>query len=263
MMEEIAGMAGVLEGSSDRRAPLVLLHGLTFDSRVWGPALAALRRIDSERQVLLLDLPGHGGSPGWPSYDLESVAAAVHGAIRQAGLRDPVVVGHSIAARYEAAGVVNVDQWLQVEPAAAIAQPLASEIRGGGFASAWDQFEVSMHMELLPVDAQLLLRLSRCLRQDLVAGYWRQLLDTPVPELARYVCAAVDAVRGAGIPYLFVAGHEVEPRYRGWLNQMLPQASVRVWPGSGHFPHLAHPGRFARCLAATGDWEVRRDRVHG
>ena len=29
------GMAGVLEGTPDDRAPLVLLHGLTFDRAMW------------------------------------------------------------------------------------------------------------------------------------------------------------------------------------------------------------------------------------
>jgi pimeloyl-ACP methyl ester carboxylesterase len=35
---------------------------------------------------------------------------------------------------------------------------------------------------------------------------------------------------------------------------LLPQASVTVWPANGHFPHLAHPRRFAECLAATARW---------
>jgi pimeloyl-ACP methyl ester carboxylesterase len=30
----------------------------------------------------------------------------------------------------------------------------------------------------------------------------------------------------------------------------LPHATVEVWAGSGHFPHLAHPHRFAGRLAA-------------
>lgn len=45
---------------------------------------------------------------------------------------------------------------------------------------------------------------------DLVLGYWREVHDRPVSEIA-----------------------------------------VIVWPGSGHFPHIAFPGRFAECLAAT------------
>jgi hypothetical protein len=35
---------------------------------------------------------------------------------------------------------------------------------------------------------------------------------------------------------------------------MLPQASITIWPGSGDCPHLAHPRRFAGCLAATAWW---------
>ena len=54
------------------------------------------------------------------------------------------------------------------------------------------------------------------------------------------------------MPYLVVAGAELEPEYTKWLSTMLPQAAVTVWPASGHFPHIAHPGRFAECLAATG-----------
>jgi pimeloyl-ACP methyl ester carboxylesterase len=53
------------------------------------------------------------------------------------------------------------------------------------------------------------------------------------------------------LPYLVVAGRDLDPDYERWLNEMLPQATVTVWPGSGHFPHVAHPDRFAECLAAT------------
>jgi pimeloyl-ACP methyl ester carboxylesterase len=35
-----AGMAADLYGSADERPPLVLLHGLTFDRRIWRPVLA-------------------------------------------------------------------------------------------------------------------------------------------------------------------------------------------------------------------------------
>jgi pimeloyl-ACP methyl ester carboxylesterase len=34
----------------------------------------------------------------------------------------------------------------------------------------------------------------------------------------------------------------------------LPAARTLVWPGSGHFPHVAHPHRFAELLAETGAW---------
>jgi pimeloyl-ACP methyl ester carboxylesterase len=260
--QDFGGLAAVLDGEAGDPAPIVLLHGLTFDRAMWRPALDELRQTCPERRVLALDLPGHGGSPARPRYSIDSVATAVHEAAGQAGLSSPVLVGHSIAAviatayaaRYQVSGVVNVDQWLWMEPAAAFAQSVAGEIRGGGFAGTWGTVEASMHLDMLPARAQELLRANRHVRQDLVAGYWRTLFDTPTAELADDMAATLAAVRDAGIPYLFIAGHDVEPGYRDWLRQSLPGAHVEVWPGSGHFPHLAHPGRFADRLAATANW---------
>jgi pimeloyl-ACP methyl ester carboxylesterase len=88
--------------------------------------------------------------------------------------------------------------------------------------------------------------------QDLVLGYWREILDRPASELADTVAATLAAVRAAGVPYLVVAGNDREASYRQWLTGMLPHATVTVWAGSGHFPHIAYPGRFAACLAAAG-----------
>ena len=259
---DFGGLAGELSGWPDGRPPLVLLHGLTFDHTMWLPALAELRTTDPDRHVLALDLPGHGGSPAWPRYDLDSVAAAVHATVTAARLPEPVIVGHSMAAviatvyaaGYPARGVVNVDQWLLVEEYAAAVKPLAGEIRGGGFAAAWRLFEDSMHADVLPEEARKLLRPVSSVRQDVVAGYWREAMDRPADEFAADLAAAIAKVRANGTGYLFIAGHEVEPGYRDWLSQELPQAAVEVWPGSGHFPHLAYPARFAGCLAATARW---------
>ena len=147
-----------------------------------------------------------------------------------------------------------MDQWLQIEPIARLVQSQAGQIRGPGFPAIWEMFEASMHMELLPSAAQELLRSARYLGQDLITGYWRELLERPVAELASDVAAMLAGLRAAKVPYLFIAGHDVEPEYQDWLNHALPRARVTVWPGSGHFPHLAHPRRFAECLTATACW---------
>jgi pimeloyl-ACP methyl ester carboxylesterase len=255
-------LAGDLTGAPDRRPPLVLLHGLTFDRTMWHPALAHLAALDPGRQVLALDLPGHGDSPGWASYDMEVLAEGVHRAVDEAGLQPPVLAGHSVsgavvsvyAARYPARGVVNVDQPLQVEPVARLVSSLAGPIRGPGFAQVWEQFEASMGIGQLPQAAQDLLMSARYVRPDLVTAYWRELLDRPAEELAGQVSEGLAAVREAKVPYLQVSGHELGPEYLEWLNRELPQAEVTVWPGSGHFPHLAQPERFAGVLAATAEW---------
>jgi pimeloyl-ACP methyl ester carboxylesterase len=257
-----SNLAGDLTGAPDRRPPLVLLHGLTFGRTMWRPALAHLAALDPDRQVLALDLPGHGDSPGWASYDPDVLAEAVHRAVGEAELQPPVLAGHSIAgiiatvyaARYPARGVVNVDQPLQTEPFARLVQSLAGPLRGPGFARVWEQFEASMGIGLLSPAAQDLLASARYVRQDLVTGYWQGVLDRPVEELAGMVAATLAAVREAKVPYLQVSGHELGPEYLEWLNRELPQAEVTVWPGSGHFPHLDRPAEFAGLLAASGGW---------
>ena len=258
----LAGLAADDYGRSDQRPPLVLLHGLSFDRSMWRPALAELRHIDPGRRVLALDLPGHGDSPAWSSYDVEGVGDGVHRAVEEAELQSPVVVGHSMAgiiatvyaARHPTRGVVNVDQSLQVAPFAGLLQSLSDKLRGPAFAAIWDSFAAGMHIELLPEDAQNLVRSTCHPRQDLVLGYWREVLERPVDELASLATAGLTTLCAAGLPYLVVAGADLEPGYQQWLSEILPQVAVTVWPGSGHFPHLAHPDRFAECLAATAHW---------
>jgi pimeloyl-ACP methyl ester carboxylesterase len=229
---------------------------------MWRPALAHLAELDPARPVLTLDLPGHGDSPGWASYDMEGLADAVHRAVEAAELQPPVLTGHSVsgaiatiyAARYPVRGVINVDQPLRVEPFARLVQSLAGPLRGPGFAQVWENFEASMGIGGLPQSAQDLLQSARYVRQELVAGYWREVLDRPVEEISGQVEDGLAAVREAKVPYVYVGGHDPGAEYLEWLNRELPQAAVEIWPGSGHFPHLAQPRRFAELLAATSSW---------
>jgi pimeloyl-ACP methyl ester carboxylesterase len=256
----VAGLAADDYGDSDSRHPLVLLHGLTFNRSTWRPVLTELQRIDPGRRILVLDLPGHGDSPAWSSYDIDSVAEGVHRAVEETRLPSPVVVGHSISAIiatryagvYPTSGVVNVDQSLQIAPFAGMVQALADQLRGPAFPAIWETFLASMHIERLPMSAQDLVRSSSHPQQDVVLGYWQGVLERPVSELVDFTTQGLSALRGAGVPYLVVVGEEQHREYREWLNVMLPQATVTVWPDSGHFPHLAYTARFAECLAATG-----------
>lgn len=257
--------AGDDYGTSDDRPPLVLLHGLTFDRRMWGPAIKALNIVDPARRVLTLDLPGHGQSAPLQSYAMDDVVEALHLVVEEAGLRSPILVGHSIAAiiatiyaaQHPTSGVVNVDQPLQTGPFADMLRSMGDHLRSPAFPSIWEKFLGQMHIELLPADAQELLRSTSTPRQELVLGYWHDILNRPAADLNAAIDEVQAKLRSTRLPYLIVAGDEVDDGYREWLKQELPEASIVVLSGSGHFPQLAHPDMFARCLADTADWALR------
>ncbi|MEV0215472.1 alpha/beta fold hydrolase [Micromonospora sp. ALFpr18c] len=71
----------------------MLLHGLTFDRGQWDPVRRELAVIDPARQVLALDLPGHGDSQRRSSYAMAEVVEAVHDQVTEVGVADPVGPG--------------------------------------------------------------------------------------------------------------------------------------------------------------------------
>ncbi|HEX7196140.1 MAG TPA: alpha/beta fold hydrolase, partial [Candidatus Limnocylindria bacterium] len=67
------GLAADVYGHSDGRAPLVFLHGYTFDRTMWRSSMAELETLDPGRRAIALDLPGHGESPDALSYSFQAV----------------------------------------------------------------------------------------------------------------------------------------------------------------------------------------------
>ena len=53
------------------------------------------------------------------------------------------------------------------------------------------------------------------------------------------------------MPVTSLVGQDPSAEETAWLEANLPDARTLVWPGSGHFPHLAHPRAFAELLATT------------
>ena len=262
-----AGLAADDLGRSDDRRPLVLLHGLTFDRRMWRLALAELETIEAGRRVLALDLPGHGDSPDAPSYSLEVIVERVHAAILEARLEVPVVVGHSYsagmaavyAAQHPTCGVVAVEGTLRVGDFAGMAQSLEPMLRGPGFDDAWARITAHEFRleEVVPEVRDFVLATSRP-RQEIVLGYWQDLFQRSPQELDAWVVQGAAAIRMSGVPYVSVVGQDPSPEEIAWLQTNQPDARTLVWPGSGHFPHLAHPRRFAELLAETGTWAGHR-----
>lgn len=252
----------------DERPALVVLHGLTFDRTIFQPALDHLARVDPQRRAIAFDLPGHGDSPAAASHRVDDLVACVHDAVVEAGAEAPVVVGHSMAAvvatlyasRHPVSGVVNVDQPLRIEPFAKLVDSLRDRLDSDAFPQVWQMFWASMGIDQLPGDAQERLRVAGRPRRELVLSYWRDLLDTPTHELAALMDDALAVIRAARTSYQLVLGQELETTDAQWLRERLPDATITVIPGSGHFPQLGDPQRFAQILRTTATFRPLRRR---
>ncbi len=81
----------------------------------------------------------------------------------------------------------------------------------------------------------------------MVLGIWATLLDTPTEVLDR---ANESLLSGIEVPYLSLHGSDPGREYPAWLTELVPTASVEVWDGDGHYPHLVEPDRFVERLEA-------------
>lgn len=74
------------------------------------------------------------------------------------------------------------------------------------------------------------------------------MLTTPPALLEERNAARLKRIASQDTPYHYITGAEPDPDYLIWLRKALPGVTVTVLPGSGHFPHLAHPAEVARLL---------------
>jgi len=230
--------------------PLVFIHGLTFDRTTWHPITG---RLAGEFRCVAVDLPGHGDSDG-PPRPLDETAAAIHRLLDELGIERPVVVGHSMgaalagiyAAAYPVRGFVDVDQPLYVRPFAELLHSLAPALRGDSFDDAFEPFRQSIGVDRLPEPLRSRVAARQRIRQDLVLGYWDEVLRDAPEHTQALIDSAITRITA---PFLAIFGHTLEARERQHLRDLLPAAEVEEWPGHGHLVHLEEPDRFARRLA--------------
>jgi len=241
--------------------PVVFLHGLTFDRRAWRPIVD---RLGGRVLSIAFDLPGHGQSTG-SGLAFVRLAALIRARLDELGVERPVVVGHSMsgglamayAAQHPVRGAVNVDGPLDVRPFASLIHRLEPALRGDAFAETFrDVFQASMGLDRLAADIRAAVLAGQRIRQDLVLGYWAELLDS-APDVLQ---ARVDRALGAiDVPVLGVFGRELEPPDRERLAR-IPDVAWEAWP-HGHFVHLVEPDRFAdRLLGFVEQCEIRARR---
>jgi pimeloyl-ACP methyl ester carboxylesterase len=128
--------------------PLVLLHGLGLSRRSWDPVIA---RLAAERDVIAVDLPGHGDSPdqprgdGWSPVDQ---AAAVTQLLDQLGLDTAHVAGNSTGG------------WVALELGRSGRAQTVTALSPAGLWGWWAPVQIRMTMRQVRLNAKVIRRLA-------------------------------------------------------------------------------------------------------
>lgn len=240
--------------------PLLLLHGFTGSSRNWEPLLPYLA---PHRQVITLDLLGHGRTPAPPRanrYSMELVAADIIDLLDQLAIEQTDLMGYSMGGRLALYLAVQAPQRIR---------SLILESASPGLKDKDDQLARRQQDNALA---------GRIEKEGLEAfvDYWESLplwasqagLSAEIRDELRQQRLQNDPVglahslRGLGtgaqasqwgrlhrlpMPVLLLAG-ELDEKFVA-INQemaaLIPKAQLAIVPGAGHAIHLERPLIFA------------------
>jgi pimeloyl-ACP methyl ester carboxylesterase len=137
-----------------------------------------------------------------------------------------------------------VDSGPEIQPFAELVERAAPMLRGAGFADAWEMIEGSLGLDLIPEPVQTLVLEGHKVHQDVVLGYWEQMLTTPPAEFQEWI----DSVMGrVDVPVLAVYGQHAPEGDRQRFDR-LSDVRIEEHPGRGHFVHLVDAAGFAQSL---------------
>jgi 3-oxoadipate enol-lactonase len=251
MRLDLPGLAMNLRADGPQDAPpLLLLHSLGTDGRVWQPQAEALA---GRFRVLRPDLRGHGLSEVTPGpYTIDGMAADVLAALDALGIdRLPVAglsIGGMIAQSFahqapdRVAALALCDTALAIPPAA-LWRDRAAAVRAGGMTG---------------IAAPVLARWLTPAADPAAAGALRGMLLGTAPEgyagAAEAIATADLTVQATGLRVrtLVLVGDrdEATPLSAAEaLRSAIPGARLRLVPGAAHIPTLEQPARVTEALA--------------
>ncbi len=139
------GVRSLRPGTGD---PLVFIHGFGADLSAWRPFILHLAL---DNPILALDLPAHGSNADVAVDSFDALTAAVHSAIKAAGINRLHLAGHSVgaavAANLTGHGGLDVRSLTMISPAG-----LGPQINGDyieGFLSANTEAVLKIWLEVL------------------------------------------------------------------------------------------------------------------
>jgi pimeloyl-ACP methyl ester carboxylesterase len=232
------------------REALVFIHGWSCDLESWRSQVPAFA---SRTRVIVLDLPGHGGSDKpRVRYSMDLFARAVDSVMRDAGVEKAVLVGHSmgtpVARQFyrlypgKTLALVAVDGPLRpytTDPAAV--EKFLGPFRGAGYSEAFARAVDGMIPPATPADTREQIRKTMLSTpQHVIVGAGEAMFD---PAIWRE-----DPI---GVPVLCVLARSPfwSEDYEAFVRRLAPRLDYRVIDGAGHFLMMDRPAEFNTLLA--------------
>ena len=225
-------------GGEEDKTPLILIHGAGGSYLHWP---SEIRRLIGEN-ILAIDLPGHGASPGEGKEVIDAYASDVIGFMDDLGINQAVITGHSMGSaiaqmlsldypeRVKALILIGTGAKLRVHPK--LIQFCSSE---STYPEAVSQV---MEWAFNPQADQRLVEL---------AG--ERMADTSHEVVHKdfLACDAFDIrdrVKDINQPMLVICGSEDQMtpvRFSQFLVEELPEAHLEIIPNAGHMVMLELP----------------------
>ena len=231
---------------------LVFVHGWTCDMSVWRLQVPEFAR---DRRVIVLDLPGHGGSDAPEiAYTMDLFARAVDSVLRDAGVSRAVLVGHSMGTPVvrefyrqhpeKTEALVAVDGSFRALFSREDAEKLLTPYRGPEYKQKLEGFADYM----IPAD-------QPALRGELKAVMTRTPQRVAVSAFENMIDPAnfrEDPIRVPVLNVLAKASRWPQD-YEAFVRKLAGEAEFRSMDGVGHFLMLQKPEEFNAILAAFLD----------
>ena len=237
-------------------SPIVLVHGLGGDCRVWEGQVEVIAR---RYRVICYDIRGHGKS-ALPLNDPYSHADDLKALLDYLGvIRPAIVVGHSMG------GGIAIDFALTYPDALRALVLVASTVAGYTWSSAWNEAwalvfgdpasNVMEHALPMLLDHPMFANTRQqpdvmARLADILLGYsgWHIVNDDPLVELDP---PAIDRLGEIRAPTLVMLGAGDFPdlhNIAGILHKGIRGARLVELPGVGHVPPMEAPEKFNQAV---------------
>ena len=246
----------VLAHGAEQGPPLVFLHGIGGRASGWAPIQQACAL--AGHTSLAWDMPGYGDSPGIDPCTFDGLADALDALMDAQGLRQAVLVGHSLG------GMVALQMWAR-HPQRVAALVLAASSPAFGHGNG-DFQQAFIAQRLAPLEAgKTMAQVAESLIPTMVApGFSGPGLAQAQACMGSITPSAYKAALGAlvqfeqraalptvRVPTLCIAAEHDRTAAPAVVQRMadkIPSAQYLCIPGVGHLLTFEQPDSFANAL---------------